>query len=729
MGFKMEQWGRGELSILPLLFLGLFGLYLRCASPAFPANDSPETISAAWELGIQHPPGYPLDTLLGRCAILVCPLGSPAWRMNCLSALLGCACAGASALLVFEIAPGAGLLACSAAFAATGLWRVSWEQATEAKGGVYLLNLLLCLLMLCCFVRLQRKAELWAAQLFWFLAGLGLANHYMSAILVILPCGLWMAWKGRENLKEWIWVLPGLSLYLLLPLRAQYHPFNNFGDPQSLEGFLWVLLRTGYSQNGLSSDWGVVFDQARLWALNSLSFGAYWVAPLGLFGFYWLGQKRRELALFFAALYSLIWISVVVINRTLPDVRWLADIFILPGQGLLASGAGLGILALGELPWRRALLATALLGAVLLSLGLQFSALDRSQDYGAYDFGQNLMLSMPRSSLYLAEGDYFYMPLLYLQQVEGRRKDVEILISSLLDQKAYEERLLQRRGLALQAQSVPEAVRALFLDASLVVSTYHPSLGEQDVPPLRFWQDGLLQHLAPRGHATLEAIPAWSLRLDPREPTEPLDGNLWPWYTVVLVNSGNQLSGDGQYAAAAAAYRLATETPGQKPLAQIFYNLGNALEGAHETGPATEAFERSLSIDPGLQASRDELVKLGNQADPWKAMLAEADLDAQGRHPLKARQIYEAALAQGMRNSGLYRNLGILKYQSKDFSGAEDCFAKASALDPGSATLYQYQVMALQNYASRDQLRALLEKGIRRTQDPSLKGMLQKLTP
>ena len=64
----------------------------------FPANDSPETISAALELGIQHPPGYPLHTLLGRLAVIGLPWGSAAWRMNCLSASLGVAAALLAAL-------------------------------------------------------------------------------------------------------------------------------------------------------------------------------------------------------------------------------------------------------------------------------------------------------------------------------------------------------------------------------------------------------------------------------------------------------------------------------------------------------------------------------------------------------------------------------------------------------------------------------------------------------
>src|SRR5260221_13193554 len=118
MGFKIEQWPRLEIAGLALLVLALWGIYLKTLSPAFPANDSPETISAAHELGIQHPPGYPLHTLLGRAALMGIPLGSPAWRMNLLSAALGACCALISACLLRSLAPEAGFWGAALSFMA-----------------------------------------------------------------------------------------------------------------------------------------------------------------------------------------------------------------------------------------------------------------------------------------------------------------------------------------------------------------------------------------------------------------------------------------------------------------------------------------------------------------------------------------------------------------------------------------------------------------------------------
>src|SRR2546422_654600 len=70
------------------VFLAGLGLYVGTLSPVFQGDDSPETTAACVTLGIQHPPGYPLQTLAGRVASL-CPLGNPGWRVNLAAAAWG----------------------------------------------------------------------------------------------------------------------------------------------------------------------------------------------------------------------------------------------------------------------------------------------------------------------------------------------------------------------------------------------------------------------------------------------------------------------------------------------------------------------------------------------------------------------------------------------------------------------------------------------------------------
>ncbi len=71
-----------------------FVVYALTVERTVPTGDGGELIAAAYVLGVAHPPGYPLYTLLGHLATML-PGGSPALRMNLMSGLLdapGAAC-------------------------------------------------------------------------------------------------------------------------------------------------------------------------------------------------------------------------------------------------------------------------------------------------------------------------------------------------------------------------------------------------------------------------------------------------------------------------------------------------------------------------------------------------------------------------------------------------------------------------------------------------------------
>src|SRR5437762_4909974 len=61
-------------------------LYSLTAARDIVVGDSPELIMAAATLGVAHPPGYPLFTMLGHVFSLM-PLGSIPFRVNLLSVI------------------------------------------------------------------------------------------------------------------------------------------------------------------------------------------------------------------------------------------------------------------------------------------------------------------------------------------------------------------------------------------------------------------------------------------------------------------------------------------------------------------------------------------------------------------------------------------------------------------------------------------------------------------
>lgn len=78
---------RHLITSVPVLIWGVtFLVYLFTLSPYVPPGDSGEFITAAYVLGVPHPPGYPLFTMLGHLFTKL-PWGTIAWRVNLMSAI------------------------------------------------------------------------------------------------------------------------------------------------------------------------------------------------------------------------------------------------------------------------------------------------------------------------------------------------------------------------------------------------------------------------------------------------------------------------------------------------------------------------------------------------------------------------------------------------------------------------------------------------------------------
>ena len=121
-----------------------FALFAFTVCPTIPFGDGPELIAAADSLGVAHPPGYPLYTMLGWLALRL-PFGEPALRMNLMSALFGALTCAAVTWLVGRLQPSR----VAATVAGLGLAASStfWAVATVTE--VYTLHLLLMTLLLC----------------------------------------------------------------------------------------------------------------------------------------------------------------------------------------------------------------------------------------------------------------------------------------------------------------------------------------------------------------------------------------------------------------------------------------------------------------------------------------------------------------------------------------------------------------------------------------------------
>lgn len=415
-----------------LLFLAAFGFCLLGLNPTFYMDDSPETVVVATGLGLDHPPGYPLYTLLGRLFSLL-PLSQACFRVNLLAAFLA---SGVCVLLFFLLQRGFHLRP-SLSLAASLLWlagATAYPAALSAKMGVYQLTALFLMAVLFCLLEGRWRAA-------FFLYGLSLSNHWMS--MAVYGAGLAflarhfrvrrrgpVPEKGPRFLSEALtWMLVGCTTYLFLPLRGSQNPIVDWGDPVHFNTFLNHLSRRAYA--GLGPGFSPL-DSLRILGLflksSFLEFPGF--SLFAVLGAVVLHRRSKGLSLGLLLLWALLPLALGFAHVPAQKAYLLADYSISSYTVLLLwIGIALEDLA-GRLDrlGRGARVYAALVPALCLGLlGYRFTQGRQSFYTYTYDYAVSALQSAPDKGLLFCKGDVLDFPCWYLQILEGRRPDLAVL--------------------------------------------------------------------------------------------------------------------------------------------------------------------------------------------------------------------------------------------------------------------------------------------------------------
>lgn len=605
---------RRKTLMFVIFFLAAFMLYssTRCASLFL--DDSGETICIAYGLGIGHPPGYPLHTLLAHLAGLVWPWGGPADAVNLLACLCGAAAMSLMALWLCTVPTQpsrhwrAWAPALPALILAVGpIW---WHNALEAKGGIYQLNNLLSVALL---ALLGAPGPLGRRRLagFWLLLGLALAHHYMSQ-LPLLPAYAWLLLPQRRRAWADAWLLiPGLALYLYLPLRSACGPDLNWGAIHSWHDFWFFFLRLQYSGSELSRSVGTSLAQL-LHALRlQWQEGSLLLTPLGLAGL-WMGRRERvEQALGLGWLSTLAAVTLYL-NLT-PDRLDLMQPYLFPAYVCQALLAGLGLVRWIQLKPRVGGLGALGLALLLPAVAVaRWPAVDLSRYYAAEDSARGLLLGLPRNALLLAQGDAQIFPLWYLQRVRHERDDVAVVGLAVLPMAWVRQDLEQHhpdlrqplvRG-PIGTESIPALTRA-YLELNPQRPLYAGfNRFDSDMSPWHLQSEGAAfrvlsgpAQVQDRGRARriLMARPLRGLLRTPQDPRTLLlvTGDLAIHFNALGVDAENA----NDFDEALGFYRDAAHFQPRDP--DYPFNQGNALNSLHQLPEAVAAYQRSVTLNPG----------------------------------------------------------------------------------------------------------------------------------
>ncbi|GAB4330347.1 MAG: hypothetical protein Kow0099_00880 [Candidatus Abyssubacteria bacterium] len=426
-----------------LAFLFPFAVYVFTLCPTVYWDDSGELIAAAYTLGIPHPPGHPLYAILGKLFTFL-PFGSIAWRVNFMSAFFGALASLLLYKLIVELLEGGPFkqlaALCGALFFAFA--PTMWDQATVAETST--LHVFFMMLLTWLAIRIASGAVIWKTEtrslcLFSFLYGISLTNHVAGVFLLPAFGYLFLASIGRKLfmpmrlVKMFVAFLLGLSLYLYLPLRSLANPPVDWGNPETLENFIWVVTAKQFAPNLMTKP-NIYVIAAHIAIRAKDLLGEFTVVGciVGVIGAWRLARSKRRNFVFTALVIAVLF--YVGFNNAFISA------YFIPAMALMALWIGLGFEKTfqwafafwGHIRASSAMVMTkvtcgALAASFMLPLCVHYKELDRKDDVHAREYGEKLLEGLPENAAFFTTDGYALFILWYLLYCENRRPDLIVV--------------------------------------------------------------------------------------------------------------------------------------------------------------------------------------------------------------------------------------------------------------------------------------------------------------
>ncbi len=431
-----------------LIIIGAAGLiYAVTLCPTVEFVDSGELALACKNLGIAHPTGYPLYTLLGRLAAMILG-GELITRMNQMSLFFTAIAAGFLSLVMMEMLTMENKRAALTAGTVslfTALSPVWWSQGTTNE--VYSLNLLLISLFVYSILKYLRKTSSpgWLI-LSAYILGLAFTNHLSAVYLVpgyALIAGS-LVWRRKIRMIAFMWMIAMISipltLYVFLPVRAAFSPFLNWGDVSD-SYFLYKHITGWQYRIWMFSDADIGVVLGRLVYSGELmvdQFGWFGIvsAAAGLFPIF---KRHRNFGIFLT--------TIGLLNLAYAANYQIADIdsyylpMILVISLFMASGVSLMAGHILKLAVGSRFIKLAVAGGLMLlpvsNLINNYHESDRNNRTFARQGAVDMVDSMLPDGLAIIENWDFYSPWLYLSFEEKYRPDAILLDKELMRRSWY----------------------------------------------------------------------------------------------------------------------------------------------------------------------------------------------------------------------------------------------------------------------------------------------------
>lgn len=412
-------------------------------------NDGGDFLSAILTGGIPHPTGYPTYTVFGILFQKI-PIGDPYFRAAMLSWLPAAIGAGLLALLIKQVlhdkTPAISTPTALIAGFVWGWMPFLWSQAIIIEvHGMQSLFLVLALWWIWVLLNVQhRKVKTSNFILSSFCFGLAIGNHV--TILLFLPAilfALMVAFKNGLEKRIFIGQIMalglGLLIYLYLPIRAAQYPPINWGNPQTWQGFWWVI--SGNPYQNLVAATSILHILTRISALAGLlvqQFG-YPGVILGVIGAFQYKHPGKNLPIILVYIFFA-FSFFAILYGTDDSITYLLAPFL-----VFAIWIGLGIATVIPWVWRKSPLGYAILAiyaiTVIASVPGTIQTINPRQQTQPADYAEYLMEHLPENSVLLTSEDRDSFPVWYYHFGLQQRSDLVVIVLPLSQFRWYQETL------------------------------------------------------------------------------------------------------------------------------------------------------------------------------------------------------------------------------------------------------------------------------------------------
>ena len=478
--------------VLLVYFLSLY--------PDIYFGDSPEFVTSAYTLGIAHPTGYPLYTLITHLVTRLFIPENAAWSLNLFSAL-----AGTGAIVIFYLLLSRhylgfvkdnvlrvfySIMAC----VLLGFTETFWGQATLTE--VYTLQWFFILAILYSFEEWNVNKNRCLFLLGFLLVGMGFSHHLLT--IVVIPSIVLILIMNRKELDLALF-MTGISLLFLgwgsvlyLPIRSSCEPLINWGDPSNLWQFLdtitgrqykWKMFSDSFNPNHSNFGYSLfelIMTGISQYGMRQRYFFILLFFPLTAISFFAVFRNRylKLVPLSIFLMTSL----VVILNYKISDINEYYIPVYMVSAILIVIGLSNVVEKINVSRHIHYLLICTFI--VIPFLG-NYSHLFHNKKsnrvrLAAKEYAQTVLNYVEPNGIIYTAGDYDILPMWYAQYVLHIRPDIAIVGTNFLSSPWYEKFLVRESDLIFKIYPTVFQYKEDYYK-SFISDNLNPNIGKRPI--------------------------------------------------------------------------------------------------------------------------------------------------------------------------------------------------------------------------------------------------------